>query len=112
MNKRIRYTRRDSYSKVRLPEGAKRVDRGTKYGNPFPVEEFGREEALRLYDIYLNFALKKKLIDLTPLIGKDLACSCQIGERCHGDRLLQEVERISVNKGNKTIISGKRGIPF
>jgi len=33
-------------------------------------------------------------------VGKDLACSCKIGERCHGDRLLQEVERISVNKVN------------
>jgi len=101
MNKRIRYTVRDRYNGTKLPEGAKRIDRGTKYGNPFPVKEFGREEALRLYDIYLDWNLKKKLIDLTPLVGKDLACNCEIGERCHGDRLLQEVERISVNKVNK-----------
>ena len=100
MNKRIRYTVRDRYNGTKLPEGAKRIDRGTKYGNPFPVKEFGREEALRLYDIYLDWNLKKKLIDLTPLVGKDLACNCEIGERCHGDRLLQEVERISVNKVN------------
>ena len=100
MNKRIRYTVKDRYSGKKLPEGAKRIDRGTKYGNPFPVKEFGREEALRLYDIYLDWNLKKKLIDLSPLVGKDLACNCEIGERCHGDRLLQEVERISVNKVN------------
>ena len=100
MNKRIRYTLKDSYSGEKLPEGAKRIDRGTKYGNPFTVEDFGLEEALRLYDIYLNFLLKKSLLDLTPLVGKDLACSCKIGERCHGDRLLQEVERMSVNKVN------------
>lgn len=98
MNKRIKYTLKNSYSGEKLPEGAKRVDRGTKYGNPFSVKEFGREEALRLYDIYLSFVLKKRLLDLTPLIGKDLACSCEIGERCHGDRLLQEVEKISINK--------------
>ena len=100
MNKRIRYTVKDRYSGKKLPEGAKRIDRGTKYGNPFPVKEFGREEALRLYDIYLDWNLKKKLIDLSPLVGKYLACNCEIGERCHGDRLLQEVERISVNKVN------------
>jgi len=110
MNKRIRYTVKDRYSGKKLPEGAKRIDRGTKYGNPFPVKEFGRIEALRLYDIYLSFLLKKKLIDLTPLIGKDLACNCEIGERCHGDRLLQEVERISVDTTTPIVFG--RHLPF
>jgi len=99
-NSRIRYTLKDRYDSIKLPANSVMIDRSTKYGNPFKVDVYGLEQALALYDVYLDWMLKKRLLDLTPLIGKDLACSCKIGDRCHGDRLLKEVELITGNKIN------------
>jgi hypothetical protein len=99
MSKRIKYSLSNAYKGERLPENSKKVDRSTKYGNPFKVgskvDEFTRDEALRLYTIYLDFVVSKKLLDLKPLKGYDLACSCDLLDSCHVDILL--------NKLNKTI---------
>ncbi len=33
----------------RMPENTRKVDSATVHGNPFPVEKFGREQAIQLY---------------------------------------------------------------
>jgi len=87
MNKRISWNR----FKGKLPENAVRVDRATRYGNPFTLQEFNRADALKLYAIYLDYAIKHRLLDLTPLLKKDLACSCSLSENCHADILLTKI---------------------
>ena len=57
MSNRVKYSLQDIYKGVKLPDNTKKVDRSTKYGNPYKVGnklgEFTRDEALRLYEIYL-----------------------------------------------------------
>lgn len=96
MSNRVKYSLHDIYKGVKLPDNTKKVDRSTKYGNPYKVGnkqgEFTREEALRLYEIYLDFVISKKLLDLKPLIGYNLACSCNLEDSCHADILLKKLE--------------------
>ena len=63
------------------------VTRPGKWGNPYTVEEYGREQAIRLYREWL---IGK---DLSELRGKDLACYCVLGEPCHADVLLELANR-------------------
>jgi hypothetical protein len=90
-NRRIYWSR---FNGVPLPDGAVRIDRGTRYGNPYPVATYGREEAMELYRVYLAWVLKWRMLDLRPIIGHNLACSCKPGEPCHGDILLEKIEEL------------------
>jgi len=74
---------------------AVRVDRGTRYGNPFILGEDGdRDEVCDAYDtVYLPY--KPSIlgrIDSGELSGKVLVCHCY-PERCHGDSLASEANR-------------------
>lgn len=101
----------------RKPPGAVKVDRTTKYGNPFPVKVFGRKRSLELFRMFAdpeNSAVPKVQKELNAfraaerelygpgpatmtlgemaameLRGKDLLCWCNIGEACHADILLE-----------------------
>jgi hypothetical protein len=96
MGNRVKYSLQDIYKGVKLPDNTKKVDRSTKYGNPYKVGnklgEFTRDEALRLYEIYLDFVVSKKLLDIEPLRGYNLACSCKLEDNCHADILLKKLE--------------------
>ena len=70
-----------------MPANAVSVTRPGKWGNPYTVEEYGREQAIRLYREWL---IGK---DLSELRGKDLACYCVLGEPCHADVLLELANR-------------------
>lgn len=97
----------------RMPEGAVYVGRPSPWGNPFPVEKYGREKALEYFRAYLTgeFVPKeaaadyrraeKRLYGAGPALlfpgelaaivlrGKDLACWCPLDEPCHADVLLE-----------------------
>ena len=94
---RIKFGEAERYKGEKMPPNTKKVDRSTKYGNPFPVgigeNEFPREEALRLYSIYLDFVLRKKILDIEPLRGYNLACGCKLDENCHADILLERLKK-------------------
>ena len=75
----------------RMPGNTIYVGRGSKYGNPYSVERYGIDEALRLYRIYLEEELREGRLDLSPLVGKDLACWCSLSEDCHADILLEKL---------------------
>jgi len=68
---------------------AVRIDRSSKYGNPFILDQDGdRDEVCDAFKLhYLPF---KKSIqkDADKLIGKVLICHCY-PERCHGESLIQ-----------------------
>ena len=70
-----------------IPEDAVNVMRPSKWGNPFPVQMFGRDVCVKLYEVYIceNEGLRA---DLHELKGKDLVCCCKPKD-CHADVLLR-----------------------
>lgn len=90
--KRVKFGSVERYKGEKMPPNTKKVDRSTIYGNPFTLDEFSREDSLRLYRIYLDFVLRKKILDIEPLRGYNLACSCKLDENCHVDLLLEKIK--------------------
>lgn len=57
------------------------IGRGTRWGNPFIVGKDGnRREVVQKFECQILPEL-----DLSPLIGKDLVCSCVARPWCVGD---------------------------
>lgn len=68
----------------RMPPNTVKVDRSTKWGNPWTFENSGRIHPA------MRFACETApLWDLTPLAGKNLACWCALDAECHADVLLE-----------------------
>jgi hypothetical protein len=87
----------------KMPENTVKVDRTTKWGNPFIVGEHGtRAECVRLFEYLLGGLLcisannceaqeaymAMARCDLEQLRGKNLACWCPLDAPCHADVLL------------------------
>lgn len=83
-----------------IPEDVIRIDRGTKWGNPFVIGKDGnRDEVCDKHFAYLKEQIKTgkvTLKELASLYNKDLACWCS-PNRCHGDTL----EKLSIWAYNK-----------
>lgn len=91
------------YSK--LPENSKLVTRNTKWGNPFKLEQYEREESLRLYREWITQQIDSGKLDITELRGKNLGCFCQPDESCHADILLELANKeANTTSGNLTKI--------
>lgn len=89
----------------RMPDNTVKVDRSTKWGNPFVVGKDGSRDECVDYFIcmlgghvvltttpgvdgqidYLKHARRNKRF----LRGKNLACWCPLNKRCHADVLLE-----------------------
>lgn len=123
MPKRIQRSRAKG---SRLPEGAVCVSRGTRWGNPYRVEQSGGDwyvtrgeghtlslgphpsradahtVAVRMYARWLRDAPEAAHLIAaarSELRGKSLACWCPMGLACHADELLE------VANGPKAIAS-------
>ena len=77
---------------------AVRIDRSTRYGNPFVLNEDGdRDEVCDSYE--RHYLVRKpsitERIDSGELTGKVLVCHCY-PQRCHGDCLSAEANSVSV----------------
>lgn len=72
--------------------GAVRIDRSTKWGNPFVIGKDGsRRQVIEKYEQFL--VSKPELMAALPeLAGKDLECWCA-PQPCHGDVLLRMANR-------------------
>lgn len=109
MPKRVQLSRAKGWRLQAVAPGAVKVDRSTRWGNPFVVRQSGPRfirhrwsverdgETLMdglTQDEALGFAVMRFAVecaagwDLTPLRGHDLACWCKPGSACHGDVLL------------------------
>jgi hypothetical protein len=78
----------------RMPPNCVKVDRTTKWGNPFKVGNPGistPEDAVRQFREVFTAATMEYVLsfELDELRGKDLACWCKIGAPCHADVLLE-----------------------
>src|SRR5579864_7846742 len=97
---RVQLSRRRGW---RMPSDTAKIDRSTKWGNPFKVGETAlhprtgkdvtvesREMAIALFELYIATASGEKIAAAAraELRGKNLACWCKLGQRCHGDVLL------------------------
>lgn len=59
----------------------------SKWANPFPVKQFGREECIRRYEEWIK--TQPELMEALPeLEGKVLGCWCK-PDACHGDVLVK-----------------------
>ena len=87
MSTRIQLRRTPGWRK---PAGAVVVTRSTRWGNPFTVEEYGRDDAIRLYrEVYLAEYPELAEVARRELAGKTLACWCRLDLPCHADVLLR-----------------------
>lgn len=103
MPKRIQLSRRAGW---RMPPGTKKVDRSTKWGNPFIVGKHGTQgqcvawhrELLEtenpvtaapvpIGEQLAHLAYVKR--NLHTIIGSDVACWCRLSQQCHGDNYLR-----------------------
>lgn len=88
-----------------MPPGAVKVDRTTRWGNPFRLGIDGdRAQCVALYRHWLEQgndavhgvrgdARADLLRDLPRLRGRDLACWCPLDAPCHADVLLALANR-------------------
>lgn len=84
---------RDTGGKV--PDGAVRIDRKTKWGNPFVIgQHFDRARVIELYRTMRAGCWSPKQLEemRAELRGKDLACWCA-PLPCHGDVLMEMANR-------------------
>lgn len=65
------------------------IGRPSKWGNPFPLEDHSREDAISLYEDWIKDQ-PELLAALPELKGKTLGCWCS-PRACHGDVLLRLV---------------------
>jgi hypothetical protein len=102
-----------------MPPNTVKVDRTTRWGNPYQVTVFGRERAIQLFEDTITgfwshgrfadrepdhlvdkaYAIHRQLQQRVPsclghfvrreLRGKNLACWCKPGEPCHAAVLLK-----------------------
>jgi hypothetical protein len=78
----------------RMPPDTVKVDRTTRFGNPFPMTAArNRSAALAAFKDYLVRRLVDEPAFLEPLRGKNLACWCSLDEPCHVDLLLEAANR-------------------
>jgi hypothetical protein len=95
----------------RMPENTIKVDRSTRYGNPFELHENGGTWSVSGPDFKRsNLSSKAEAIatsvgayrrwvetghapDITALRGKNLACWCVLDGPCHADTLLELANR-------------------
>ncbi|MGH1550958.1 DUF4326 domain-containing protein [Leifsonia poae] len=94
---RIQLSRRKGWRK---PDNTVVVARPTKWGNPFPIAELGRERAIAAFRAMLDDpAQREELAYPGPeeiraaLAGKNLACWCRLDLACHADVLLEVANR-------------------
>lgn len=78
----------------RKPPGAIIVTRGTRWGNPYKIDDHtSREHSLYHFRKHMEIMKEKHPVDyegyIAPLRGKDLACWCSLSDSCHADILLE-----------------------
>ena len=87
---RVQFRRTKGWQK---PANTVVVCRPSKFGNPYPVEKYGREKAIAMYEEWIQGPEGEPLLQEArqTLLGKNLGCYCSLDERCHADVLLHLV---------------------
>jgi hypothetical protein len=72
------------------------IGRPSKYGNPFKLSDMPLGKCLGMYRLYLQAMLKVNPYFLDELKGKDLVCFCPLDKPCHGDIIIEYLEKGSI----------------
>ncbi len=96
-----------------MPANTMKVDRSTRWGNPFKVGENAlhpttkrqievetREQAIELFALYLDSPAGRPVATAATveLRGSNLACWCKAGLSCHGDVLLRVANQAAARR--------------
>ncbi len=92
MPQRIQRSRKRGWRK---PPNTECISRPSKFGNPFAIDEYGRERAIKMFEDWILAPEQASLLDEArrTLRGKNLCCWCRLGLACHADVLLELVNR-------------------
>lgn len=74
----------------RMPGNTIYVGRGSKWGNAFTVEQYGREHAVQLFCDYIGHPNSPHGFtheEIVQLKGKNLACWCRLDQACHAESI-------------------------
>lgn len=76
---------------ARQPEGVRYVGRGTRWGNPYTLDDYTQSEAIALYrSMILRMTDKELSAWIRPLRScTGLSCFCALDQPCHADVLLK-----------------------
>lgn len=94
---RIQLSRRKGW---RMPPNTVKVDRSTRWGNPFGDREKYRSWRSAAVEAFRLENHRRPASDFAELRGKNLACWCPLDEPCHADVLLELANRESPEKPN------------
>ncbi|MEO3767676.1 DUF4326 domain-containing protein [Streptomyces sp. B5E4] len=72
----------------KAPHGAVYVGRPSRWGNPYSVADYGRQEAVRLFRAHTEASPALRAAIRAHLAGRDLMCWCAPASPCHADVLL------------------------
>lgn len=73
------------------------IGRGSIWGNPFTIQEYGRDRCIPMYEQYIRQRLHEEpdlYLQLLELKGKRLGCFCK-PKACHGDILVKLIQEYS-----------------
>lgn len=79
----------------RMPPNTVKVDRTTKWGNPYKVGDSGipdADVAVYRFSLWLRHTVEGRELQLAAIAqlrSKNLACWCKPGTPCHADVLLE-----------------------
>lgn len=113
MPTRIQRSRKPGF---RLPPNTVCINRGTKFGNPFTVDEYGREKAIANFNEcltyphmvyyyfdeieattqYNRFVWMSEHLDIIRHADY-IACFCPLDVACHGDILIEFSARLQTD---------------
>lgn len=82
-------------------DGVTMIDRSSRFGNPYPEDEYGREECIRKYRLWFASRIgedEQFRQAVERLRGKTLGCWCKPLD-CHGDVILEYLERTAEEQG-------------
>lgn len=107
-----------------MPPNTRKVDRSTKFGNPFDAARYSPPEAIRMYRAWLTGEMTDEEIEgrypplvarhlisrrhgvlksLSELRGMNLACWCAPSDACHADLLLELANRDEHRVGPRAV---------
>ena len=93
--RRVQLSRRAGW---RMPENTVKVDRSTRFGNPFRATGHSRQQVVDAFRQWIEGAHVTEAWDMQraavrDLRGKNLACWCRLSDPCHADVLLDLANR-------------------